>query len=121
MSTKTLDSLIEKISGKVHTIVERGDLKIVLYTEHRENRGDCFVRWNVVAVDKTPKIVWRAHPGPDLQNEDDTSFTSIYEGKNNELLAYGGAGYDYIINDSNGQTRRWIDPNLPAGHKIRAW
>jgi len=119
--SETLESLIAKIPAKPDTILERGDKKIVLYIQFRENRGDCYVRWNIVAIDSTPKIIWRVNPSPDAVIEGDIVFTSLYVGDDGKLMAYGGSGYDYVIDESNGQVSRWRDPSWPPGYKPRPW
>ncbi len=119
--SKTLESLISQIRGKPKVVVHRGKTKIVLFTRDLEEGSNFFVEWNIVALDDTPKIIWRVNPSPDTVIEGDIVFTSVYIGDDNKLMAYGGSGYDYVIDETNGQVSRWHDPSWPPGYKPRPW
>jgi hypothetical protein len=119
--SETLESVIAKIPGKSKVVINRGDKIIILFTRDLEEGNNFFVEWNIVAIDNTPKIIWRANPSQDALIEGDIVFTSVYIGDDNKLMAYGGSGYDYVIDESNGQVSRWHDPSWPPGYKPRPW
>jgi len=118
---ESVDSLIAGISGKVKKTIQRGDISIVLFTVYLQGEGDCYTDWNIVAIDKTPKIIWRVNPAPEVSIEGDLVFTNIYIGDDGKLMAYAWKGYDYVIDESNGQVSRWHDPSWPPGYKPRPW
>ncbi len=118
---KTIDLLMAEFQGSPKVVIERGGLKVILFTRKTEKGDHLFVDWNIVAMDLTSKIIWRATPSADVVSEGDLVFTNLYVGKEGNLMAYGGSGYEYVIDESNGQVSRWRDPSFPRGYQSRPW
>ena len=119
--TETIESILAKIPGKTDKIVERDHLTVVLFTTYIPDRGDCYTYWNIIALDKSPKIVWRVNPGKDTVIEGDIVFTNVFVGDDGKLMAYAWKGFFYVIDECNGQISPWRDPEWPPGYQPRPW
>lgn len=117
---KTTDVLLKELQASPKVVIECVERKLVLFTKF-ENNEHFYVEWNIVALDGASKILWRVTPTADVVKEGDLVFTNLYKNKEGVLIAYGGSGYEYVIDESNGQVSRWRDPSFPRGYQPRPW
>lgn len=104
------------LPGSIEKILDLENIKIVLYSgfdsfpKIQENYAH-----NIWAFDIHGDIKWK------VASPNEGGYSSIWIDDSGKLMAYGGSGYDYIINQEDGTVSLWVDPSWPPGYKPRPW